>query len=281
MSSVAPRNPLFINTILLGGGILDKVGAARAAGFDQIELWRQDVEAHGNHHDSLFSILRQHGLGLTDYQVLLDFDGAPDSLRESKRTEAILMLETAVTVGATTLLVPACTNRECVADRIEDDLRWLAREAASRQLRIAYECMAWSTVNFTLAAAWKCVKRLDEPNVGIVVDAFHIFARSRDARDLDGIPMDRIYLVQLSDLGDGIVHEHLITTARHRRLLPGRGHFPIETILNPLKEAGYAGPVGLEVFNDELKAHDPYIVAREAMASLREVWLGSKRLSWA
>ena len=148
MSSVAPRNPLFINTILLGGGILDKVGAARAAGFDQIELWRQDVEAHGNHHDSLSSILRQHGLGLTDYQVLLDFDGAPASLRESKRTEAILMLETAVTVGATTLLVPACTNRECVADRIEDDLRWLAREAASRQLRIAYECMAWSNRKF-------------------------------------------------------------------------------------------------------------------------------------
>ena len=73
MSSVAPRNPLFINTILLGGGTLDKVAAARAAGFDQIELWRQDVEAYGNHRDSLPSVLKQRGLGLTDYQVLLDF----------------------------------------------------------------------------------------------------------------------------------------------------------------------------------------------------------------
>jgi len=34
---------LFLNTVLLGGTAEAKLAAARAAGFEQVELWRQDV----------------------------------------------------------------------------------------------------------------------------------------------------------------------------------------------------------------------------------------------
>ena len=35
----------FLNTILLGGSSTEaKLSAAKDAGFDQVELWRQDVE---------------------------------------------------------------------------------------------------------------------------------------------------------------------------------------------------------------------------------------------
>lgn len=159
------------------------------------------------------------------------------------------MLDTAK-VGARTVLTPACTNHDCVAERIDDDMCWLARQAASRGVGIAYEGMAWGTVNFTLAAAWQLVERLNEPNLGLVVDTFHMFVRSRDVSDLNGIAMERIYLVQLSDLDHGVDRKHVIETARHHRLLPGQGCFPIETVLHRLKEVGYAGPMGLEVFND-------------------------------
>lgn len=273
MGSRTPRNPLFINTILLGGKPTEKIAAASAAGFDQIELWRQDVEAYDGNPEGLGRWIQQQAMGLTDYQVLPDFDGAPDDIRENKRAEALSMLDAAVKLGATTVLAPASTDRRCIANRINDDMRWLAREAASRQLRIAYEGMAWSTVNFTLVTAWNLVKRLNEPNLGLVVDTFHIFVRSRDASDLDGIPMDRIYLVQLSDLDHGVDRQHVIDTARHHRLLPGYGQFPNETILQRLREANYPGPMGLEVFNDDLKARDPQAVAREGMSALRRVWL--------
>ena len=87
--------------------------------------------------------------------MLLDFDGAPDAIREAKRAEALRMLDTAVGVGAKTLLTPACTRKDCVADRIEEDLHWLAREAAQRGLRVAYEAMAWSTINHYTPDAWQ------------------------------------------------------------------------------------------------------------------------------
>lgn len=259
-------NPLFINTILLGGGTAEKIAAAGAAGFDQVELWRQDVEAAEG---SVTAALHTAGVGLTDFQVLLDFDGAPGNRRAEKRAEAIAMLDMAVQLGAGTLLAPASTDPACDAARIVPDLAWLAQEAAARGLRVAYEAMAWSTVNHTLPAAWRCVQAAGVPNLGMVIDAFHIFVRGRDASDLDSIPMDRIYLVQLSDLDHTVDQPHLIETARHRRLLPGAGRFPIASLLQRLAADGYPGPIGLEVFNDAMKARDPAIVAREAMAALR------------
>lgn len=280
MKSQSLRSPLFINTVVLGGTPKQKIAAARAAGFDQIELWRQDVEGCESDPEGFGNWIREQSVGITDHQVIFDFDGAPDEIRDRRRVEAINMLDTAVKLGASTVLTPASTDPRCVASRVEQDMRWLAREAATRNLRIAYENLAWSAVNFTLPAVWEVVQRLNEPNLGVAVDSFHIFARKRDARDLAGIPMDRIFLVQLSDFDnvqlfdpeEAGYRETIINLARHSRVMPGHGRFPIQTVLGPLREANYSGPIGVEVFNDSMKAQDPQAIAREAMAALKSVW---------
>ena len=264
-------HPLFINTVLLGGSTADNIAAAGSAGFEQIELWRQDLDAHPDGAPGVLQALRQARLGLTDFQVLLDFDGAPGARRSAKRQEALQMLDLAVQLGAATLLAPASTDPQCDPSRIVDDLAWLAQQAATRGLRIAYEAMAWSTVNHTTPAAWRSVQLANQANLGLVIDAFHIFALGRDVSDLDGIPAERMFLVQLSDLERQVGKAGLKTTARHRRLLPGDGHFPLASLLQRLAAIGYAGPIGLEVFNDALHARNPAEVAQEAMAALRRV----------
>ncbi len=274
MSSHSRRNPLFVNTILLGGTPTQKIAAARAAGFDQIEILTHDVDGYSGSPEDLGRWLQELGMGLTDYQVLRDFDGAPDSLREKKRAEVLSMLNVASKIGADTVLVTASSDPACVAANIDDDLRWLAAEAATRGLRIAYEGLAWSTVNFTLTAAWNCVQRLNIPNFGLVVDPFHLFVRGGTARDLDNVPMDRIFILQLcdSDLDRCNDLQLVIDTARHRRLLPGQGWFPINTILERFKAGGYAGPVGIEVFNDVMRDRDPRLTAQDAMSALKRIW---------
>jgi 4-hydroxyphenylpyruvate dioxygenase len=281
MRSQSLCNPLFVNTIVLGGTPQQKIAAARAAGFDQVELWRQDVESCDCDPQAFGSWIREQSVTITDYQVIFNFDGAPDAIRDRKRAEALHMLDTAVKLGASTVLTPASTDPGCVAGRVEQDMRWLAREAASRNLRIAYENLAWSAVNFTLPAVWEVVERVNEPNLGVAVDSFHIFARRRDAGDLAGIPIDRIFLVQLSDFDrvelfdpdDAGYRESVINLARHYRLMPGQGRFPMETVLGPLREANYSGPIGVEVFSDSMEAQDPQVIAREAMSALKSVWL--------
>jgi 4-hydroxyphenylpyruvate dioxygenase len=251
----------------------------RCGCFDQIEFWHEDLDGNESDPEAFGKWIRQQSLALTDYQPLRDFEGAPDGVRERKRAEALGMLEIAVKLGTTTVLTTASSDSRCLAHRIDEDMRWLAREAASRNLKIAYEAVAWSAVNYTLKATWELVQRLAEPNLGVVVDTFHIFARNCDARELAGIPVDRIFLVQLSDVNlDQLSHpesegylENVIHVARHQRLLPGQGQLPLETILHLLREANYRGPVGVEVFNDGLKALNPEAVAREAFSALQKV----------
>ncbi len=271
------NNPLFINTVLLGGSTEEKLKAASQAGFDQVELWRQDVEAASGDASDVARLLDNHRLALTDYQVLLDFDGAPDDQRESKRQEALQMLDTAVELGATTLLTPASTHQGCIADREEEDIRWLARQAGKRGLRVAFEAMAWSTHINNTAAAWQLVQKVNEPNLGLVVDAFHIYVLNRTVDDLAGIPMDKIFLVQLSDLVTLPSHDHLVDVARHQRLLPAEGNFPLSSLADYLHQQGYSGPIGLEVFSDRYHQLPPAEVASKALQSLKKVLSGGNR----
>lgn len=145
------HNPLFINTVLMGGSSQAKIAAATGAGFDQIELWRQDVDAMPRGAAGIVQALGN--IVPTDFQVLMDVDGAPGAKRNVKREEAVRMLDMAMQLDAGTLLVPASTDPDCDPARVVDDLVWLAQEAAARRLRIAYEGMGWSTINHTTPSA--------------------------------------------------------------------------------------------------------------------------------
>jgi hypothetical protein len=52
-----------------------------------------------------------------------------------------------------------------------------------------------------------------------------------------------------------------------RRLCPPAS----DTILQALRAKSYAGPIGLEVFNDDLKAQNPNRAARAAMTAFQSV----------
>jgi len=254
---------------MLGGSTVERVSAARDAGFDQIGLCPDDVDSCEQGDGGLRALRQGANLAVSDYEIIADFDGACDARRSVKRAEAIRMLDSAVAVGANLVVLSASTNRDCIPARIDDDVRWLAREAAHRHLRLAYEPTACSTFNSTLRSAWECVRRVHEPNLGLVLDVFHVFARGGDESDLDDVRTDRIFLVQLSDLAHGVRYEDICETANHHRLLPGQGRFPIRSILERLRCDNYLGPIGLEVLSDELRAREPGAVAREAMSALK------------
>jgi 4-hydroxyphenylpyruvate dioxygenase len=260
--------PIFLNTVLLGGTPEEKLIAAHDAGFDQVELWTNDIDGFPGGASAVRRFAASRGLGITDYQVLLDFDGAPGERRAAKRAEAEHILDTAVTLGASTILAPASTDPECDHARIVDDLAWLVDHARMRGLRVAYEGMASSTVNHSISRAWQAICNLDRRHAGIVVDAYHLFVTGGRASDLDGIDPDRIFLVQLSDVATPVAPTEYKNVARHSRLLPGEGRLPLASLIVRLDGMRYRGPIGLEVFNDELKASPPAIVAAKAFSTL-------------
>jgi sugar phosphate isomerase/epimerase len=43
-------------------------------------------------------------------------------------------------------------------------------------------------------------------------------------------------------------------------------------VIERLRRMDYTGPLGLEVFNNDIKAQNPVSVAQRAMGSLRRFW---------
>lgn len=264
----AARGPLFINTVLLGGSSVDKLRAAAAAGFGQVELWTDDVGDLEGGAPVARRLAQGLGLGFTDYQVLLDFDGAPGDRRVAKRREALEMLDTARKLGARTMLVPASTDPDCDPSRIAEDMAWLVGEAKARGVRIAHEGMAWSSVHPALGDAWAVMRNLDPVFAGVVVDAYHLLVPGGRLEEVDAIPPERIFLAQFCDVAGPVAPGDYKQVARTSRLLPGGGVLPLVDLARRLRARGYRGPLGLEVFNEQMKAQDPHRVARHAYDSL-------------
>ena len=261
------KNSRFINTVLMGGDFSAKLTAIAEAGFSGVELWQQDVE---NAVAQTRAQLDTLNLARTDYQVLLNYDGAVGETRHEKQQEALRMITLATEIGSPMILVAANTA-QCDRGTIVSDLKGLCQQANKAGLRVAYEGMAWSTEVDQCDKAWQIIQQVDEPNLGLVVDAFHLYVLGRSLRDLDGIPAEKIFLVQLSDYDRQPVHEDIKTIARHQRLLPGEGCFPLNELIGYLDAIGYQGPIGLEVFNDEAVKEDARIVAKRAKQSLEKI----------
>ena len=91
-------------------------------------------------------------------------------LAQALHTDTILIASNFLPPDPQTGAPRTTANRTTIAD----DLRALAQAAAPTKL--AYEALAWSPHVNTWEAAYDVVKRVNEPNFGLAVDAFNVAA---------------------------------------------------------------------------------------------------------
>src|SRR3954467_9966576 len=171
-------------------------------------------------------------------------------------------------LGADTMLV--CSNVSPHA--IDDDalaaeqLRALADRAERRGMRIAYEALAWGRHVSEYDHAWRIVAAADHPALGTCVDSFHILSRGTSLDAIGAIPSEKLFFLQLADAPHLVMD--VLQWSRHYRCFPGQGGFDLAAFVGHVLDAGYAGPLSLEVFNDVFRQADPERMAVDAMRSL-------------
>jgi len=104
------------------------------------------------------------------------------------------------------------------------------------------------------------------PNVGLLVDAFHVYTSGTTWEHLSQISGKRIVLAHLNDAPAGPV----ASLQDSKRLLPGEGVMDLNAFMSALEKAGYSGPVSLEVFSDELKKMPPKEAAKKAWEATKK-----------
>lgn len=245
------------------------IAAAGEAGYSGLELWAAKTDRYLADHSAadLRALLAQHGVAPMALNSI-EFIGfrSPDEYAGIRaRCEELSRLAQAISCPMI-IVVPSPTPDRNLpwADVVAEYtrvLRDLADIATPHGVRLAFEFLGfgWCSVR-TPRGACEIVQAVDRPNVGIVIDAAHLYAGGAAVDELDGLDPARIFDFHIDDLED--VAKEAITDGV--RLLPGLGVVPLPAICGCLKAIGYDGPCSVELFRPEYWAWDPATTARRA-----------------
>ncbi|MBW4051394.1 MAG: sugar phosphate isomerase/epimerase and 4-hydroxyphenylpyruvate domain-containing protein [Proteobacteria bacterium] len=257
-----------IATVSLSGTLESKLRAIAHARFDGAEIFENDLLTARSTAREVAGQMHDLGLACTVFQPFRDFEGMPDELRGRTFDRLERKFDLMQELGAPLLLVCSSVSPAASGDRsrIVADLRELAERAARRDLRVGYEALAWGRHVFDHRDAWAVVKEVGHPALGLILDSFHSLARAIPLESLREIDPSRIFIVQLADAP--IVQMDYLSWSRHFRNMPGQGELPLVEFVATLLATGYAGPLSLEIFNDQFRATSASTVALDGHRSL-------------
>jgi 4-hydroxyphenylpyruvate dioxygenase len=257
-----------IATVSISGSLEVKLEAIAAANFASVELFDADVVASPLRPEHIAGRCAGLGLDIDLFQPLRDVVGVRPETFADRLHFARAKFELMERLGATRALLCSAVHPASVHDPqlTADQLGAMGDLAAEHGFTLAYEALAWGTHVNRFAQARGIVELVDRSNVGVAVDTFHLLARGDDAGALAGLDGARIAFVQIADAHR--LSMDVLEWSRHHRCFPGQGALDVESVVGAAVEAGYRGPLSLEVFSDIVREADPRDTARDAMRSL-------------
>jgi 4-hydroxyphenylpyruvate dioxygenase len=266
--SGARRHLRSIATVCLSGGLADKLDTAARVGFDGVEIFENDLLTFDGSPAEVRRIAEDLGLAITIFQPFRDFEAMPEPQRARNLDRAERKFDVMQQLGTDLVLVCSNVQPGAIDDpaRAAADLRAMAERAAARGLRVCYEALAWGRHVNRWAQAWRIVQAADHPALGLVVDSFHTMAVGDDPAGIATVPGEKLFFVQLADAPR--LAMDVLPLSRHYRLFPGQGELDVATFLRAVLASGYAGPLSLEVFNDEFRSAPARMIARDGLRSL-------------
>jgi len=248
------------------------VKVAAQAGYRALELWAAKLDDY----------LRGHSLAETKALLTrshvepgpinsIEFIGFRGPEYEQIRNRCRELCSIAEGIGCSkVVLVPSPTPApkeaggdlffpwESVVNEYVTVLRDLSAVAQPYGVGLAFEFLgfAWCSVR-TPRAAYQIIREAGRENVGLTLDACHFYGGGGELREIDALDPTRIYSFHLDDMED--VPKEAIHDSR--RLLPGSGVVPLDSICSHLKGINYNGFCSVELFRPEYWDWDPYELA--------------------
>ncbi len=125
----------------------------------------------------------------------------------------------------------------------------------------------------TLTGMMNLAEDIGTGNVGLLLDAWHLYTSGGDVADLDTITEEDVVLLHVNDAPAGVAADDQIDTIRRLPMEPGVIDLP--ALMRKLKEMGYTGPVVPEPFSqrvNEIAATDPLAAATLAAGTMNQLW---------
>ena len=219
------------------------------AGIPAIALWRDKVAEIGLAESA--RIVRESGLRVSSLHVGGDFPAASEAERRARIEDSRRAIEEAAELGAELLSLRAgpAPDRDVDAARamVVKGIEQLIPDAEERGVKLVVEPLhpmfaADRSVVVTISQANDILRRLDTFQVGLVVDAYHVW--------WDPDLYDQIDRAAGRIIGFHIDDWRANTFSHLSRVMMGDGVIELRRIRTAVDEAGYTGPIEVEIFNE-------------------------------
>ncbi|MFJ2773495.1 sugar phosphate isomerase/epimerase family protein [Streptomyces sp. NPDC087300] len=243
-------------------------------GITAVGLWRAPVQKYGVERTA--RLLRDCGLTVTSLCRGGFFTDPEPHARARALDDNRAAIDEAATLGTDTLVLvsgglpPGSRDLAAAREHIADALAELAPYAQERGVRLAIEPLhpmfaADRCVVSTLAQALDLAERFPAEQVGVVVDTYHLWWDDQAPAQIARAGAEgRIHAFQLADW----------ITPLPAGVLLGRGQLgdgcvDFKAFRALVDDAGYEGPIEVEIFNEALWARDGGEVLRETAERFR------------
>lgn len=176
-----------------------------------------------------------------------------DSLNTSE--ENVLRYADAVGAESMTLLTPF-SGEPAPLQSVIEALGAFADRARAHGLRVHLEVVPTSQVP-DLATGWTIIREVDRPNAGLVLDTFHLGRSGCVPQELDEIPREKVFHVQLCDAPRAPRVPDYFEEAVTYRDFPGDGELGVAEYVRHLSRNGGFPRMGPEIFSPELTELTP------------------------
>ena len=129
---------------------------------------------------------------------------------------------------------------------------------------------------YTLEGMMDLAQAIRTGNVGLLLDAWHLYTSGGKADDIQSITVEDVVLVHVNDAPAGVPREEQIDSVRCLPMETGVVDAP--AMLRELDALGYDGPVMVEPFSQTLNAiakQNPAKAAKLTMDALNVLWVSS------
>ncbi|BAT58753.1 inosose isomerase [Variibacter gotjawalensis] len=247
------------------------LAAARDAGADAVEIRNADFvrcRERGMSDTEIAGMIREAGLPVSAVGVEYGWLFAQGD--ELRRLFDVFrrQCDNAVALGCGLVMSGVGPHDGPLIDGVSN-MRTAGEIAGQCGLRLTFEFMAQHPSINHAEIARELIARARCPNVGLLLDTYHLHHSGRPGGAIDDIPGDEIFYVQFSDVPRDVAVGAVGAVGLTDRLAPGLGAVQWREFVAALKASGYRGYLSYEAPNPIHWDDDATLVAKRGIDAMR------------
>lgn len=276
-SGSASRWRYCLNTSTIRGQKLpltEIIEIAARAGYDAIEPWIAEIEAHvqaGGSLKDLNHLIRDHGLTVESAIGFAEWIVDDAAHRAKALDQARREMEMVAAIGGTRIAAPpagAVDRADLPPEAIAERYRALLEVGDKIGVVPQIEIWGFSKTLHTLGAAAEAAIECGHPKACILADVYHLY---KGGSNLMGLRLLNASAIQVIHMNDYPAQPPRETIDDSHRVYPGDGVAPMKELFGILRAIGFSGALSLELFNPGYWQQDALTVARTGLRKLRAV----------